>query len=73
MLITGATGSFGQAFVERLLTSELERICIYSRDEHKQAEMRERFNNDPIDQDAYHCRRLILYSRRTLDFHLTTI
>ena len=47
ILITGATGSFGQAFVKRLLAeNNYDRICIYSRDEAKQAAMRERFDND---------------------------
>jgi len=47
ILITGGTGSFGQAFVRRLLAeSDYDRICIYSRDEAKQAAMREKFDND---------------------------
>lgn len=42
ILITGGTGSFGQAFVQRCLADEsLERICVYSRGEHVQAQMRE--------------------------------
>jgi UDP-N-acetylglucosamine 4,6-dehydratase len=45
ILITGGTGSFGQAFTERLLRDGLAtRICIYSRSEHAQAAMRHRFN-----------------------------
>lgn len=40
-LITGGTGTLGQALVKRLLASDAERICIYSRDEFKQYEMRE--------------------------------
>ena len=49
MLITGGTGSFGQAMVKRLLKQSNygQRICIYSRDELKQAKMREEFNDDP--------------------------
>ena len=48
MLITGGTGAFGQALVERLLQERAhERICIYSRDEYKQFLMRERFGDDP--------------------------
>lgn len=43
ILITGGTGSFGRAMVERLLTTEhgnrWRRIIIYSRGEHAQAEM----------------------------------
>jgi UDP-N-acetylglucosamine 4,6-dehydratase len=46
-LITGATGTFGRAFVRRLLTIDAsERICVYSRGEHAQAEMRAEVNDD---------------------------
>ena len=42
ILVTGGTGSFGQAFVRHLLDDQNhERICIYSRGEHSQAAMRE--------------------------------
>ncbi|MAA74150.1 MAG: UDP-N-acetylglucosamine 4,6-dehydratase (inverting) [Salinisphaeraceae bacterium] len=45
ILITGGTGSFGQAFVRTLLTRfpEVERLVIYSRDELKQFEMAQEF------------------------------
>jgi UDP-N-acetylglucosamine 4,6-dehydratase/5-epimerase len=44
ILITGGTGSLGQHLVRRLMANSLyERICIYSRDEHKQAKMAETF------------------------------
>jgi len=46
ILITGGTGSFGRAFVGRLLSEDHERICIYSRGEHAQADMRERLGDD---------------------------
>ncbi len=41
ILITGGTGSFGKAFVKRLLTEhpKIKKIIIYSRDEFKQSEM----------------------------------
>lgn len=40
ILITGGTGSFGQAFVRKLLTEgEAERVIVFSRDEWKQSEM----------------------------------
>ncbi len=42
ILITGGTGSFGQAFVQRML-GKCERLVIFSRDEKKQWEMAERF------------------------------
>jgi UDP-N-acetylglucosamine 4,6-dehydratase len=46
-LITGGTGSFGRAFVRRLLeTNASDRICIYSRGEHTQAAMRTEFKDD---------------------------
>ena len=47
ILITGGTGFFANAFTKHLLNNNLsERICIYSRDEHKQALMRQKFNDD---------------------------
>ena len=47
ILVTGATGSFGRAFVKRCLDESLwDRVCVFSRDEHKQAQMRDELNND---------------------------
>lgn len=46
VLVTGATGYFGRACVRELLRRGAERVCIYSRDEHKQAAMRAEFNDD---------------------------
>lgn len=47
ILITGGTGAFGKAFVNHLLDdTDYDRICIYSRDEYKQAMMREQFDDD---------------------------
>jgi UDP-N-acetylglucosamine 4,6-dehydratase (inverting) len=48
VLITGGTGSFGQAFVACILERypDLRRIVIYSRDELKQYEMSQRFSHD---------------------------
>ena len=40
ILITGGTGSFGRAFVKEALKGDYERICILSRGEHAQAQMR---------------------------------
>jgi UDP-N-acetylglucosamine 4,6-dehydratase len=48
ILITGGTGSFGKAFIERLLADfDPARIVIYSRDELKQYEARQKFGDDP--------------------------
>ena len=47
LLITGGTGSFGQAFVGTVLKryTQLKRLVIYSRDELKQFEMQQRFSS----------------------------
>lgn len=45
-LITGGTGSFGQAFTRHLLHAGAERVAILSRDEAKQAAMRQAFGDD---------------------------
>jgi UDP-N-acetylglucosamine 4,6-dehydratase len=49
VLITGGTGSWGQAATNRLLTMAdgPRRVCVFSRDEVKQAEMRRVFGDDP--------------------------
>lgn len=48
ILITGGTGSFGKAFIERMLREhDPRRIVIYSRDELKQYEVRQKFGDDP--------------------------
>ena len=47
ILITGGTGSFGQAFVENLLKQHLpKKVIILSRDEMKQWEMAKKYSND---------------------------
>lgn len=40
LLITGGTGSFGNAVVDRLLSSDVKEVRIFSRDEKKQEDMR---------------------------------
>ena len=48
VLVTGATGSLGQAIIRRLLDSTTaKRIIIYSRDELKQFEMKQKFEGNP--------------------------
>ena len=48
ILITGGTGSFGKAFLDRVLTSHNPaRVVIFSRDELKQYEMRQTWGDDP--------------------------
>ena len=48
LLITGGTGSFGNAVLRRFLNSDLHEIRILSRDEKKQDDMRKRFNNTKL-------------------------
>jgi UDP-N-acetylglucosamine 4,6-dehydratase len=48
LLITGGTGSFGNAILRRFLNSELNEIRILSRDEKKQDDMRKRYNNPKL-------------------------
>lgn len=48
LLITGGTGSFGNAVLKRLLNSNCREIRIFSRDEKKQDDMRKRYNNPKI-------------------------
>ena len=47
ILITGGTGSFGRAYAKACLEDGVERVCILSRDEHKQAVMRQELDNHP--------------------------
>jgi UDP-N-acetylglucosamine 4,6-dehydratase len=50
ILITGGTGSFGQAYVKTLLERyKVKRIVVYSRDEQKQAEMQYHFASPLIE------------------------
>ena len=50
VLVTGGTGSFGQSFVSRLLQDPgLSRIIVFSRDELKQFEMKEKFDDSRIE------------------------
>ena len=48
LLITGGTGSFGNAVLRRLLNTEVNEIRIFSRDEKKQEDMRVELKNDKV-------------------------
>ena len=48
LLITGGTGSFGNAVVSRLLRSDFAEIRVFSRDEKKQEDMRIALKNDKV-------------------------
>ena len=48
LLITGGTGSFGNAVLKRFLDTDFKEIRIFSRDEKKQEDMRKKYQNDKI-------------------------
>lgn len=48
LLITGGTGSFGNAVMKRFLDTNVKEIRIFSRDEKKQDDMRKLYNNDKL-------------------------
>jgi UDP-glucose 4-epimerase len=48
LMITGGTGSFGNAVLDRFLSTDIGEIRIFSRDEKKQDDMRHNYKNDKI-------------------------
>lgn len=48
LLITGGTGSFGNATMKRFLNTDIKEIRIFSRDEKKQDDMRKCYNNEKL-------------------------
>ena len=48
LLITGGTGSFGNAVLKRFINTEIREIRIFSRDEKKQDDMRHQLNNPKV-------------------------
>jgi UDP-glucose 4-epimerase len=48
LLISGGTGSFGNAVLRRFLTTDIKEIRVFSRDELKQDDMRKLYNNDKL-------------------------
>ena len=48
LLITGGTGSFGHAVLNRFLNSDIKEIRIFSRDEKKQDDMRHKLQNEKL-------------------------
>lgn len=48
LLITGGTGSFGNAVLKRFLDTDIKEIRIFSRDEKKQDDMRKKYSNDKL-------------------------
>lgn len=48
LMITGGTGSFGNAVLKRFLNTDIKEIRIFSRDEKKQDDMRKQYNNPKL-------------------------
>ena len=48
LMLTGGTGSFGNAVLNRFLKTDISEIRIFSRDEKKQDDMRKKFNNEKL-------------------------
>jgi len=48
VLLTGGTGSFGNAFIKRFLNSDIKKIIVFSRDEEKQDLMRNQYKNPKL-------------------------
>ena len=48
LLITGGTGSFGNAVLDRFLHTDISEIRIFSRDEKKQDDMRKRYRSSKL-------------------------
>ncbi|STO07247.1 polysaccharide biosynthesis protein [Exiguobacterium aurantiacum] len=48
LLITGGTGSFGNAVMERFLETDIKEVRIFSRDEKKQEDMRKKYQNEKL-------------------------
>ncbi|MEY2357598.1 UDP-N-acetylglucosamine 4,6-dehydratase (inverting) [Lysinibacillus capsici] len=48
ILVTGGTGSFGKKFIHKALTMGVKKIIVFSRDELKQYEMKQEFNDNRL-------------------------
>ena len=48
LMITGGTGSFGNAVLKQILETDIREIRIFSRDEKKQEDMRLTFRNSKL-------------------------
>ncbi|WP_283715185.1 polysaccharide biosynthesis protein [Clostridium perfringens] len=48
LLITGGTGSFGHTVLKRFIDTDIKEIRVFSRDEKKQDEMRNKLKNDKV-------------------------
>jgi UDP-glucose 4-epimerase len=70
LLVTGGSGSFGNAVVDRFLNTDIQEIRIFSRDEKKQDDMRKKYSNAKLkffigDVRDYQC---VLNATRGIDY-----
>lgn len=63
LLITGGTGSFGNAVLNRFLNTDIKEIRIFSRDEKKQDDMRKLYQNSKI---KFYIGMYVIYKASTL-------
>ena len=70
LLITGGTGSFGNAIIKKFLNTGIKEIRIFSRDEKKQDDMRNAYHNDKLKFYIGNVRdyNSILFSMREVDY-----
>jgi UDP-glucose 4-epimerase len=70
LLITGGTGSFGNAVLKRFLNTDIKEIRIFSRDEKKQDDMRHKLNNPKVKFYIGNVRdkRSVDYAMRSVDY-----
>lgn len=70
LLITGGTGSFGNAVLNRFLDTDIKEIRIFSRDEKKQDDMRHQLNNPKVKFYIGNVRdkRSVDYAMRGVDY-----
>ena len=70
LLITGGTGSFGNAVLKRFLDTNIKEIRIFSRDEKKQDDMRHSINNSKVKFYIGNVRdkRSVDYAMRNVDY-----
>ena len=58
LLITGGTGSFGNAVIKRFLNSGIKEIRIFSRDEKKQDDMRIAYHSGSLSHEFHELARI---------------
>ena len=71
ILITGGTGSFGNAVLDMFLESDIGEIRIFSRDEKKQDDMRKKYNNNK-NAKAF-LNEMIIFSKSNLSIFLPSM